>query len=145
MTNMLRFETLRRANTARLPEFKNAKGGAAHTSADGSDWTPLEWAGAMAGEAGEAANVAKKIRRGDLTGDEARSQLAKELADVVCYADILAMQLGIDLGEAVQEKFNEVSRRVSSTVFIEAMSEGGTPNVVRVLRQREDVKVEVAS
>jgi hypothetical protein len=28
-----------------------------------TEWTLLEWAGAMCGESGEAANVAKKLRR----------------------------------------------------------------------------------
>ena len=27
------------------------------------EWSPLEWAGAMAGEAGEACNAAKKLKR----------------------------------------------------------------------------------
>ena len=30
---------------------------------DIAEWSPLEWAGAMAGEAGEAANAAKKLKR----------------------------------------------------------------------------------
>lgn len=42
----------------------------------------------------------------------------KELADVVTYLDILAMQLDIDLGEATKSKFNEVSDRVGSYVII---------------------------
>lgn len=74
------------------------------------DWTILEWAGAMAGEAGEAANVAKKIRR-DGPSAELRQQLADEIADTLIYLDILAAQEGIDLELAVARKFNEVSRK----------------------------------
>jgi hypothetical protein len=57
---------------------------------------------------------------GDVDEHEFHEQASKELADVVTYLDILAMQLGIDLGQAVVDKFNEVSRRVGSTVRIEA-------------------------
>jgi NTP pyrophosphatase (non-canonical NTP hydrolase) len=43
----------------------------------------------------------------------------KELADVVTYLDLLAFQLNIDLGDAVIQKFNEVSIRVGSTVRLD--------------------------
>ena len=73
----------------------------------------------MAGEAGEACNVIKKIRRGDYVGESpeaTRRRLADELADVVVYADLIASKRGIDLGKAVRSKFNEVSDRVGSEV-----------------------------
>lgn len=66
---------------------------------------------AMTGEQGELANLLKKIRRGDFTLDEKRDEVAKEIADVAIYLDLLAAKLGIDLGKAVREKFNEVSDR----------------------------------
>lgn len=112
----LTFAQLRRANTERLPLFKNAKGLPAHSQADGSDWSVAEWLEAVVGELGEFANLHKKVRRGDLTMDEALPQLARELADVQTYLDILAFQLRIDLGEATREKFNEVSMRVGCDV-----------------------------
>ncbi|WP_338508675.1 MazG-like family protein [Pseudomonas poae] len=71
------------------------------------------WGNAMAGECGEACNVVKKIDRDGLTADRIIA-LGKELADVVTYADLLAARYGIDLGQAVALKFNEVSQRVSS-------------------------------
>lgn len=108
----LTFDALRAANLARLPLFKNARGEPAHTEPDGSDWPLDAWTNATAGEAGEAANVAKKIRRGDYAGDEGKKALAEELADIVCYADLTAKQLGIDLGQAVIDKFNKVSDRI---------------------------------
>ena len=125
-SSSLRFDELRDANVRRLPEFKNPKGETAHSKSDGSDWTPLEWGGATAGEVGELLNLLKKLRRGDVTLDEPvdpadpsytyRDWMAAECADVVCYLDHVANQLGIDLGEAVRKKFNEVSDRVGSKV-----------------------------
>ncbi len=120
MTDGLTFNALRGANTARLPQFKNKHGQLAHSKPDGSDWTPAQWLQAVMGELGEYANVRKKFERGDLNADEFMQEAAKELADVQTYLDILAMQLGIDLGEATMDKFNEVSERVGSTVRLSA-------------------------
>lgn len=115
----LRFDTLREANKMRLPEFKNAQGQPAHSEPDGSDWLLSAWSNAVLGELGEAANIIKKIERGDFTLDEMRPSLAKELADVQTYLDILAWRSGIDLGRATIDKFNLVSERVGSKVRIE--------------------------
>jgi NTP pyrophosphatase (non-canonical NTP hydrolase) len=120
MTNGLTFSALRGANMARLPEFRNSKGGLAHTSITGSDWSPAQWLQAVVGELGEYANLRKKFERGDIDFPHFVEQARKELADVVTYLDILAMQLGIDLGQATMDKFNEVSERVGSTVRLEA-------------------------
>ncbi len=75
------------------------------------------WGNAMAGEVGEACNVVKKIDR-DGSTPERIQDLADELADVVTYADLLAARYGINLAEAIKSKFNEVSKRVNSTIFI---------------------------
>jgi NTP pyrophosphatase (non-canonical NTP hydrolase) len=146
---MLSFETLRKANRLRLPQFKNSKGGLAHDKHDGSDWTPAQWLQAVVGELGEFANIRKKFERGDLSFDEYRVAARKELADVATYLDILSMRAldyefrdkapwvrepwhvdssGIDLGDAVRDKFNEVSKRVGSNVSI-------VDNDVRVVAQ----------
>ena len=114
----LSFATLRAANIARLPQFKNGLGEAAHEKPDGSDWSPADWMTATVGELGELANIMKKVRRGDLTLEEALPSMSKEFADVVTYLDIMAMQYNIPLGEATRAKFNEVSRRVGADVFI---------------------------
>ena len=74
-------------------------------------WTPLEWGGSLAGEVGELCNLLKKMRRGSKIK---KSDLAHELADVITYADLVAASLDIDLGEAVIEKFNIVSKRWNS-------------------------------
>lgn len=114
----LTFDDLRRANVRRLPQFKNARGEPAHSQADGSDWALSAWCNAVCGELGELANLIKKVERGDFTLNVAREDIANELADVVTYLDILAFRCGVDLGEATQEKFNAVSRRVGSSVTL---------------------------
>ena len=84
------------------------------------EWSPTDWACAMAGECGEACNLVKKGRRissdprewpCDLTGE-----IAEELADLVIYADLLAQRLGINLELAVQWKFNKVSEETGSDI-----------------------------
>jgi NTP pyrophosphatase (non-canonical NTP hydrolase) len=86
---------------------------------DDEDWSLADWSNAMAGEAGEACNVVKKIRRHQcgLIGQldppliELRIALAEELADVFLYLDLLASKAGIDLPTIIRAKFNEVSER----------------------------------
>lgn len=106
------FAELRNANLQRLPQFKNRKGEPAHSKPDGSDWSLAQWCNAVVGEIGEAANIIKKVDRGDMTLDEARASLADELADVQTYLDLLAFRVGINLGEATRSKWNRVSERV---------------------------------
>lgn len=116
------FDLLRAANVARLPTFRNRLGQPAHSEADGSDWSDAEWLQAVTGELGELANEMKKRLRGDyadLPDAVIRHKLASEVADVQIYLDLLAFRLGIDLGRATIEKFNEVSLRVRSPVWIE--------------------------
>lgn len=109
MIGGLSFEQLRTANLARLPLFKDANGNIVHNEADGSDWSLGDWCTAVTGELGEAANILKKIRRGEFTLEEAQPELAKELADTQIYLDILAYRAGINLGNCVISKFNGVS------------------------------------
>lgn len=115
----LTFQALRMANLQRLPVFKNKLGEPAHTCADGSDWKLSAWSNATLGELGELANIIKKLERGDLAdkkGQEIIDLLAGELADVAIYLDILAYRCGVNLGDAVRAKFNEVSVRVGCEV-----------------------------
>lgn len=114
----LTFDVLRQANLQRLPLFKNSKGEPAHSEPDGSDWTPAQWLQAVVGELGEYANKRKKFERGDIDETEFLVVAAKELADVQTYLDILAFRLGIDLGQATIDKFNEVSDRINCEVHI---------------------------
>lgn len=120
MTNGLTFNTLRGGNVNRIPLFKNSRGEPAHYKRDGSDWSLGEWCNAVLGELGEAANVIKKIQRGDITLEDARQSLADEYADVATYLDILAFRTGVDLGEAIISKWNRVSARVGAPIMIDA-------------------------
>jgi|GEM_PF-1820623 len=129
-TDGLTFNSLRGANQARLPEFRNKHGELAHSQRDGSDWSPAQWLQAVVGELGEFANLRKKFERGDLSAEEYATEAAKELADVQTYLDILAMRCldangvahptGVNLGKATMDKFNEVSERVNSSVRLRA-------------------------
>lgn len=102
---MLTFDELRRANVERCEEAYHPV----------TDWSETDWAVAVAGEVGEACNLIKKRRRGEQIGV---SYVADELADAVIYIDLLCARLHIDLGEAITEKFNDVSARVRSPVFL---------------------------
>ena len=116
----LKFADLENANRLRLPQFKNRKGEPAHSDPRGHDWSIAEWTNAMAGEAGEACNVAKKLIRGDYEGDIELGigELLDEIADVVCYADLVCQRVGRSLEIAVRNKFNEVSDRIGVDVTL---------------------------
>lgn len=116
----LTFNTLRRANLARLPVFRDNKGRICHSEKNGSDWSAAQWLQAVVGELGEYANIRKKVERGDYSPEEAKPMLSDELADVVIYLDILAEQLGINLGEAVMSKWNKTSEKVGAGMYIDA-------------------------
>jgi NTP pyrophosphatase (non-canonical NTP hydrolase) len=109
----LRFQELSEANIARAKRWHPG-------FPQDDDWNGADWSNAMCGEAGEAANMVKKLRRIETskagTPDSElwglQKALAKELADVVIYADLLAAKYDINLGVAIVNKFNEVSERV---------------------------------
>lgn len=83
------------------------------------EWSSLEWAGSMCGEAGEAANMAKKLKRVDtgLKGSnrETREQLVakykKEIGDTYLYLDLMAQREGLTLEECVVFAFNATSEK----------------------------------
>lgn len=110
-TDGLTFNTLQAANEKRQKVVKKFAN---------DDWKLSGWSNALFGECGEAANIIKKIERGDLSLKEARPRLADELADAQCYLDILARKAGIDLGPATMKKWNEVSKREGCTLYIDA-------------------------
>jgi|SRR5215472_7172402 len=82
------------------------------------EWDPdnvltLEFKGnELGGECGEAQNIIKKLARARLGIPATMEDLAKELADVVICADLIAMTIGADLGKAVREKFNASSDKL---------------------------------
>lgn len=140
----LDFEALRKINADRCREWHGPD-----WLDDDDPWTLADWSNAMSGEAGEAANVVKKLRRWQTglgagpgrfpgcTYERMQAQLveraaaegspvtglsitaalfrdlADELADVVLYADLLATKAGINLGDAVRDKFNRKSAEQS--------------------------------
>lgn len=106
------------------------------------DWSTLEWAGAMAGEAGEvqeavqllllathvakrageACNTAKKLKRvedqivNQNAGERsitdvkvARKNIAKECADTILYAVLLAQKVDSDFESTLADVFNQKS------------------------------------
>jgi NTP pyrophosphatase (non-canonical NTP hydrolase) len=87
-------------------------------------WTGADWSNALCGEAGEAANVVKKLRRAETAAtpdaysgesvtttdrDELIAKLGSEIADVLIYAVLLAAHYNIDVEGQVRDKFNRVS------------------------------------
>jgi hypothetical protein len=91
---------------------------------------PTEWwTNALAGEAGEACNIAKKMSRirygaahwnksTDLDIRTLRDRLLREIGDVVIYADLLAQREGSTLEECVRLAFNEKSAEIGSDFVI---------------------------
>jgi hypothetical protein len=88
-------------------------------------WSLADWSNAMQGEAGEAGNVVKKIRRvqtglrqaeqnglsdGEMLND-LRAKLATEIGDTFVYLDLLAQAAGLNLNRCVIQTFNRVSKR----------------------------------
>jgi NTP pyrophosphatase (non-canonical NTP hydrolase) len=94
-----------------------------HTHGGLGEWSPLEWAGAMAGEAGEACNAAKKLKRleSDIANIDNRivggaesverysRDVAKEVADTIIYGVLLCARVGVDVESVVREVFNRKS------------------------------------
>jgi len=102
---MLSLRRLSRANRQRCEE----------NSSPLEDWTPTDWATALAGKTGDACTLIAKMRKGDKIDP---NDIGRELADIVICADLLASRLGVDLEKAVVKKFNETSTRQGSEVLL---------------------------
>ena len=103
MATTLLFSDLRAANAARSIAWSGGQ-------SLGVEFSAIE----LGGECGELLNEIKKLlraRRGMVGGSTSTDAIASELADVVICADLLAAELGINLGHAVIEKFNQTSRK----------------------------------
>lgn len=88
-------------------------------------WTGADWSNAMQGEAGEAGNIVKKLRRlehglrqaeqGNETDERMRAhllgRLSTEIGDTAVYLDLLATFYGLSLNRCVVSTFNRVSTR----------------------------------
>lgn len=113
MTTTLTFKQLSTVNAERAARW--------HPDFPGTgSWTLADWSNAVCGEAGEMANVVKKIRRvetgvapgpDDPPVEQLWDMLADEIADTIIYLDLLATVAGLNVGAAVARKFNRVSIR----------------------------------
>ena len=67
----------------------------------------------LAGEAGEVANIVKKIQRdhGGEINDEIRGKLKDELGDVLWYISACADELGLTLGEIAEFNVRKLAMR----------------------------------
>jgi len=94
-------------------------------------WSIAEWTNAVAGEAGEACNLAKKLIRfrdgvagnnkpEDRDQASLRRRIAEELADVVIYCDLAMAAVGFDLATVVREVFNRKSQEIGAPYAIDA-------------------------
>lgn len=129
--NKLSFQDLRKANLLRDKEIYN----------DLPRWNEMQWACALSGEAGEAANKAKKLWKisdkidsvmSDVSLDKLDSVeknyeyerellvdgIAEELADVLIYVDLFAQYLNVNLEDELIKKFNSKSKEIKSSVFL---------------------------
>lgn len=110
MTDGLTFNALRGANDHRQQEWP----GNEHADVP---FRTIEFAG----EAGELAEAVKKWLRAErgIKGKEASlADVASEMGDVVVALDLLAKQMGINLGEAVRGKFNATSEKYGMRTYI---------------------------
>jgi NTP pyrophosphatase (non-canonical NTP hydrolase) len=81
----------------------------------------------IAGEAGELANVVKKLWRAEPSiarpegyaaiGGEALSKVADEIADVVMLSLVLANHLGIDVEAEVERKLGVIDARLQGGYY----------------------------
>lgn len=67
----------------------------------------------LTGEAGEVANVVKKIQRDDdgILTDEVRAKLKDELGDVLWYISACADELGLTLNEIAEYNVGKLAKR----------------------------------
>lgn len=67
----------------------------------------------LAGEAGEVANIVKKIQRdhGGMITEEVRGKLKDELGDVLWYISACADELGLTLTEIAEYNVDKLSKR----------------------------------
>lgn len=111
----LNFQQLRDANISRSAKWEGGTSPTiefAMTELYGEAGEALEAIIALCLASGKASNFAKKLarlRRGIPGGCDTREHLAEELADTIICADLAAMHMNINLGEAIAKKFNATS------------------------------------
>lgn len=107
------YTSLQAANVARQAEWDPAS----------ATNTLLYRATELGGEVGEALNVVKKLERFRLGVPGSRDtlhHLGQELADVVICAYLTASVAGLDLDEAIRDKFNDTTEKMGLTTYLAA-------------------------
>jgi len=110
LTNGVTFNVLRDANVNRQKEWPG------NEHADVA-FRCIE----VAGEAGELAEAVKKFLRAErgIKGSTAtKDDVAAEMGDLLVSLDLLANEMGIDLGEAARRKFNATSEKYGMRTYI---------------------------
>ena len=82
----------------------------------GNDLLDLcHWALGITGEGGEIAEKVKKIIRdqNSTMTDEKKTEIAKEIGDVLWYLAVLADTLGVSLGDLAQANIDKLKSRQS--------------------------------
>jgi hypothetical protein len=119
------FERIVRVSISRANRWHNG---------DMNEWSALEWAGAMCGEAGEAANAAKKLKRLECNieskneperhfRDSRAAQLAviKEACDTILYAVLVMARAGSSPEDAQQALCNVFNSKSEEYGFPERL------------------------
>jgi NTP pyrophosphatase (non-canonical NTP hydrolase) len=110
LTNGTTFNTLRDANMARQQEWP----GSEHADVP---FRAIEFAG-EAGELSEAIKKWLRAERGIRGSTATLADVASEMGDVLVALDLLAREMGINLGDAVRDKFNATSEKYGLRTYI---------------------------
>lgn len=103
----MHLKALRNRNRNRDKEFRER-------NKTDDDWNLVDRSNELAGEVGELCNLTKKVRRAKMglyDSDVSKQEIKDEIADILICLDLLAMDMDIDLSEAVVEKFNKSSEK----------------------------------
>lgn len=82
---------------------------------------------ALCGEAGEVANIVKKVERGSISLDEARAHLGEEAVDVLIYLCCLFAELGVDPMAIYNEKRAKNERRFGRDTTVGSFERSSDP------------------
>lgn len=100
-------------------------------------WSLSDWFLAFNGEAGEAANVAKKLNRvrdgikGNKESEaELRARLRREVGDTFVYLDLLAQAAGFTIEEAAVEAWDAKSEEIDYPVCLRSLPEEQAESII---------------
>lgn len=93
-----------------------------------SSWTASDWFLELTGEIGEAANIIKKLNRGDQNHEELYLKLQDEFSDIFLCLLLNSFYHNIDLEKSIPIKFNRSSRDRGSKTRLEPKFPGKIEN-----------------